>query len=196
MPAERIARLWEHMTALYGCRWAVEYGYATSETGELEPLARVWATALADLPDAGLAAGLRKLLARESPHPPTLPEFLRMCGARLTPMPAPGPYLPPLPSSAYADSPSQRVAKLAAELSSQARTELQPRVAQMLPQDQPNATRSYWLSKISAVMAGKSDEVLPDGWRDAAGMPEPEKRESKPGDIPAIGESMRRFSFG
>lgn len=192
MRTKRLEKLWQHMTALYGCRWSVEYGFATSASGELEPLAAVWANALDDLPNDALARGLRKLLARDSPHPPSLPEFLRLCGARFNAPPSPPSNLPALPAAAYADSPSQRCQRLAEMLAQQARRDLTPRVEQMLPHDRPKATLAYWQSLTAAALqAGKADEVFPPGWRDASGMPKPEPRPKNRNDLAPIGERLQ-----
>lgn len=191
MRTRRIEQLWIHLTAIYGSRWGLEYGSATSPQGGLEPMAEIWAKAIDDLPNDALAVGLRKLLARDNPHPPSLPEFLRLCGARFNNTPAPSPStLPRLPAAAYADSPSLRCQRLANLLQQQAKTDLQPRAEKLLPHDRPKAQSAYWQALMGAVRAGKADDTLPDGWRTAAGMPKPEPRARKPGDIPTVGEQL------
>lgn len=189
----RIQRLWERMNALYGSRWIVEYGEAT-RGGEFAPLAAVWAEALTDLSNADIAAGLQKCLDRESPHPPTLPEFLRLCGR--SPSMSPTAQLAyhaaeTLSPNAYADSPAQRCARLAEALAAQAETELKPRLASLLPSDHKQATSTYWFSKIAAITTGKTGQgVMPDGWRAIAGLPEPSLRERGPNAIPTVVECL------
>lgn len=189
----RIQRLWERMNALYGSRWIVEYGEAT-RGGELAPLAAVWAEALTDLSNTAIAAGLQKCLDRESPHPPTLPEFLRLCGRP----PSTSTLAQPayhaataLSPSAYADPPASRCARLAGALAAQAETELKPRLASLLPSDHKPAMAAYWLSKIAAITTGKTGQgAMPDGWRAIAGLPEPSPRERGPNAIPTVAECL------
>ena len=109
------------MAALYGSRWELEYGPVASPTGDLAPLAAIWAEALADFTGESIATGLRKCLDREADHPPTLPEFLRLCGrATHSAAACHQPMLTATPRQAPAESPSARCAQLAGTLADQA----------------------------------------------------------------------------
>ena len=153
MHTKRIVRLWERMTALYGSRWAFEYGPAVeSLSGGLAPIAAIWADALADADNSAIVAGLRKCLDRDRDNPPTLPEFLRLCGARtgtqIGDTRADQPCLPP-----YADTPRTRMERLAAELAEEA--------SDVGADD----SRAYWMTKIGTTPVGKS---LVKSWKGAA----------------------------
>jgi hypothetical protein len=149
----RMSRLWDRMTAMYGSRWVVEYSDLSTDSTTLAPLAVIWAEALADIGNDAIAAGLRKCLDRDSPHPPSLPEFLRLCGRRKAS--AAGAHQPRLTADFhpdfYADTPSARCAQLAAELAESARIELAPRLAAVLPDDRRRVIAAYWLAKMAAI---------------------------------------------
>lgn len=145
----RMARLWERMAALYGSRWELEYGPVASPTGDLAPLAAIWAEALADFTGESIATGLRKCLDREADHPPTLPEFLRLCGrATHSAAACHQPMLTATPRQAPAESPSARCAQLAGTLAETARQDLEPRIAGMTAEGRRDATRAYWLTLL------------------------------------------------
>lgn len=125
MRTKRMIRLWERMTALYGSRWALEYGPALSDAGSLANLAELWADAMDGLSNEQIAAGIRACVDRESPHPPRLPEFLRLCGYR--PASRHACHQIAAPSTIqYATSPQQRCQQMADELQAQAERELTP----------------------------------------------------------------------
>lgn len=146
----RISRLWERMTALYGARWALDYGPAMDANGGLAPIATLWAEALSDYPNGALATALRKCLDRDQLTPPSLPEFLRLCGR----VPSHGASchqgLPTTPKTPPTDTPAIRCAQLADYLTEVAQQELTPRLRPLLPDDRKNAVRAYWLSQIAA----------------------------------------------
>ena len=153
MRTKRIVRLWERMSALYGSRWAFEYGPGMDASGNLAPLASIWADALEDADNSAIAAGLRKCLDRDRDAPPTLPEFLRLCGARTghgsrDTRPPAMPALPP-----YADTPRQRMERLAEKLAAEARD------------SGAEDSRAYWITKIGATLVGKS---LVKAWKGSA----------------------------
>lgn len=153
MRTKRIVQLWERMTALYGSRWAFEYGPDLDASGKLAPLASIWADALEDADNSAIAAGLRKCLDRDRDAPPTLPEFLRLCGARTgtgsrDTRPPAMPALPP-----YADTPRARMERLAEKLAAEARD------------SGAEDSRTYWMTKIGATLVGKS---LVKAWKGSA----------------------------
>ena len=165
MRTKRIVQLWERMTALYGSRWAFEYGPDLDASGNLAPLASIWADALEDADNSAIAAGLRKCLDRDRDAPPTLPEFLRLCGARTghgsrDTRPPAMPALPP-----YADTPRQRMERLAAELAAQAEIDLAGPLAGADAKQRASIIRSYWMTKIGATLVGKS---LVKAWKGSA----------------------------
>lgn len=192
----RMEQLWTRMRANYGSRWMLEYGEAL-ENGALAPVAEIWAKALDDVSNDRLAAGLRACLSRESDRPPTLPEFLRLCGANASGSSRASEYYssPKAPGDTYRDTPSSRCAKLAERLQNQAEDEFMPSVSHLPAEDRKPLVAAYWTSKIGAVMSGKADSVFPADWRDVAGMPKPIPREKGPGHIPSIGDQMAALEF-
>lgn len=159
---DRIKNLWTRMQALYGSRWALEYGECASQNGELNPISMVWARTLEDIPNERLAHGLKALLARESEHPPSLPEFSRLCGAKAPPAEP----RTPLDPAAYAEIPASRCAALAATLAERAGQELAPRLERTTDHKQRAAiTRAYWMTRIGAIGIGK---MLARTWKKEA----------------------------
>lgn len=145
MRTKRLARLWLQMHAMFGSRWLAEYGDATNASGELNPVAEIWARGLDDCTNEQMAAGIKATLARDSQHPPTLPEFLRLCGARTGRQPADTRPrdLPALP--AYSDTPGNRCAALARQLADEA------------AQVRGDADRRAWfMAKIGATLYGSA----------------------------------------
>ena len=64
----RAARVWERLRETYGDRFSREFGSVPNET---------WAATIARLSDADIAASLRSLAEKGSPHPPSLGEFVK-----------------------------------------------------------------------------------------------------------------------
>lgn len=60
------------MTAIYGHRW-------TSQFGDCNGAMEIWQKGLSDLTAEELGAGLRAMLNRDDPWPPSLPEFRGLC---------------------------------------------------------------------------------------------------------------------
>ena len=60
------------MTAIYGHRW-------TSQYGDCNAAMEIWQKGLSDLTAEELGAGLRAMLNRDDPWPPSLPEFRGLC---------------------------------------------------------------------------------------------------------------------
>lgn len=150
MRTKRISRLWERMTALYGSRWVLEYGNAQRADGELEVVADLWADALDGLNNDQLGAGLRACIDRDSGHPPSLPEFLRLCGYQ------PASRVPYHRAAALTherhEKPDAAICqKKADELRALAEVELEPRLTGLLPDDRSRAVAAYWLTKIAAI---------------------------------------------
>ena len=155
MRTKRIARLWERMSAMYGSRWEIEYGPALQRDGTLAVVAELWAEALDPLPNDRLAAGIKACIDRDNLNPPSMPEFLRLCGYR--PKSArysseefqPSP--PRLTSPDYADSPHNRCERLAKELQTKAEAEFCPSVSHYPLEARKKAVARYWLTKIAAI---------------------------------------------
>ena len=146
----RISRLWERMTALYGARWGLDYGPAMDANGGLAPIATLWAEALSDFPNSALATALRQCLDRDQFTPPSLPEFLRLCGRAPSHGAPCHQGLPTTPKTTPTDTPSIRCAQLADYMTEVAQQELTPRLRPLLPDDRKAAVRAYWLSQITA----------------------------------------------
>lgn len=156
-PRKMISRLWERMTALYGSRWGIEYGPALSADGGLAPVARIWADAMTEVLPDRIAAALRVCTdERTSEHPPTLPEFLRLCRAKAQRGPAAAVPLVKLPAEYYEMTPSSRCAALAADLAATARAALADRLHRAADQRQRDSiSKAYWLSKIGDTSLGR-----------------------------------------
>jgi hypothetical protein len=161
-----IGRLWERMTALYGSRWGIEYGPALSADGGLAPVAHIWADSLADVLPDRIAAALRVCTdERASEHPPTLPEFLRLCRATAK---KPSTAVPAirLDPTVYADSPRARCEALAAQLAENGRRDLDNRLKRAATDRQRESmAKAYWMSQIGALDVGKA---LAKAWQQPA----------------------------
>lgn len=148
-----IERLWLRMTAIYGQSWTQNYGEIKDHNGHLAPLAQCWADTMRDVQPGMIAKGINACMTRENTYPPSLPEFLRLCGVRSGPA---APYHRPVdrarlpaPGATYPTSPSQRCANLAEKLQRMADEELTPRLLGLLPEERKDAMRAYWMSQIS-----------------------------------------------
>lgn len=148
----RLTRLWERMAALYGSRWELEYGPIAAPNGDVAPLAAIWLESIAEVPNDAIATGLRKCMDRDSDRPPTLPEFLRLCGRRAQAA-APCHHLLTVDPNRQlpTETPANRCAQLAEFLAEVAREELTPRLRPLLPDDRKAAVRAYWLSQITSI---------------------------------------------
>lgn len=148
----RMTRLWERMAAMYGARWEMEYGPVGSPDGGMAPLAGIWMEALADVGNDALAAGLRRCMDRDAFTPPSLPEFLRLCGRSPRRNEPSHKLLPPTQQKpAPTETPAIRCAQLAAFLEETARLDLGERIRLLLPDDRRAAVRAYWLSRLVEV---------------------------------------------
>jgi len=65
-----IKKIWVKMTRVYGHKWSSNFGSSDDGT---------WLSALKEIPEAMIVAGLNKCLTRQDPWPPSLPEFRQMC---------------------------------------------------------------------------------------------------------------------
>lgn len=94
MPAgltpRHIDALWERMVRIYGRRWTDNFGEADDGT---------WLVGLFDVKPEDIARGLDRCRTRESPWPPTLPEFRAMCKPVAAPYHRPSPRIPRPPSN-------------------------------------------------------------------------------------------------
>lgn len=160
-----IARLWVRMAALYGSRWEIEYGPAGKD-GALAPIAKVWGDALAEVPPDRVGAALRVCMdERASEHPPTLPEFLRLCRATAKKPSAATPAIHLNPVT-YADSPRARCEALAAQLAEHGRRDLKDRLERAATDRQRESmAKAYWMSQIGALDIGKA---LAKAWQQPA----------------------------
>lgn len=149
LPISELKKLWNSLQGFYGSRWVVEYGELNG------PLATVWARALGKITPEQLSAGMNACLERDSPHPPSLPEFMRLCGYSHEHQ-ATGYHTAPsdwAKKPMYADTPAQRCARLAEKMQAEAMVELEPRLSRALPTDHRQIIASYWLSRIAAIGA-------------------------------------------
>lgn len=147
----RMARLWERMAALYGGRWELEYGPALTDN-TLAPMARIWAEALAELPNDALATGLRACLDGED-RPPTLPRFLSLCGRKPSPRRSdPAHKLIEGPPRTRSTEPtSTRCARLTENFTDMAQRELTPRLLGKPDDDRKAIVRAYWLAILAEI---------------------------------------------
>ncbi|MER2512317.1 MAG: hypothetical protein ABTR20_13420 [Candidatus Competibacter sp.] len=156
---KRMEQLWVRMQAMYGSRWLLEYGHLLSGN-DLAPMAEIWAKTLDDVSNDQIAVGLRTCMARESGHPPSLPEFLRLCGATArNPLPAYAEFVPsnqPV-SEIYRDLPSARCARMAEQLAEESRQVLKGGPDSALPEDiRRQILHGYWMTKLGETLIGKS----------------------------------------
>lgn len=153
MRTRRMERLWDRMQALYGSRWLLEYGQVTTN-GRLATIAEIWATALDGASNGQIAAALRKCLERDKDSPPTLPEFLRLCGARFSHA-APHEVSQIAGREIYTESLANKCARLAEELADAAKADLTAQLERALPDQRPDIIRSYWMAKIGQSLIGQ-----------------------------------------
>lgn len=150
----RLTRLWERMAAMYGTRWEMEYGPIATPQGAIAPLAAIWLESLTEVPSDAIATGLRKCMDRDNDRPPTLPEFLRLCGRRPhAAVPCHQMITPDSYQREPTDTPSSRCAQLAGYLADVAQQDLLPRIRSLLPNARKSAVRAYWLSQIASASA-------------------------------------------
>lgn len=78
-----MAEFWITMISLYGKKWVDQYGdFINPANKKISEIVMVWAEALADVDILRIERALRNCLSRESPFPPTLPEFKAMCARK------------------------------------------------------------------------------------------------------------------
>lgn len=165
---KRMERLWLQMQAMYGSRWLLEYGLLLTGA-DLAPIAEIWAKALDDASNEQIAAGIRKCIERDSEHPPSLPEFLRLCGAGSRNPTGAYAALPPSErplADIYRDMPADRCARQGAEMQAEADEVLRKKLSTDLPESiRRDILRGYWMSKIGESLRGKA---LVKAWEQAA----------------------------
>ncbi len=76
-----MARLWTRMTAIYGHKWSSSFGDAAIIGESLTETAKVWAMGLINVSPQELSEGLNACMRSGESWPPTLPEFIKLCGA-------------------------------------------------------------------------------------------------------------------
>lgn len=151
MRTKRISRLWERMTALYGSRWMLEYGNALRADGTLESVADMWADALEGLSNDKISAGIRACVDRDRQQPPTMPEFLRLCGYQSPSRVAYHQPFLPAQTRPPVDTPVMQCQRITDELRNQAAVELYPQLNGRTQEDRKLAVAAYWLGKIIAI---------------------------------------------
>lgn len=73
-------RFWARMVAIYGGKWARDYGDACeNDDGTLTVTGDTWQRGLAGVSEQQIAAGLQACLTSADPWPPTLPAFRALC---------------------------------------------------------------------------------------------------------------------
>lgn len=73
--------LWGTFTSIYGKKFTEQFGEFCNTSG-MTPTVRAWAQALSGIEPGRLERGLRACLERDSPWPPTLPEFIHLCAKK------------------------------------------------------------------------------------------------------------------
>jgi hypothetical protein len=73
-------RFWARMVAIYGGKWARDYGDACeNDDGTLTVTGDTWRRGLSGVSEQQIAAGLQACLTSADPWPPTLPAFRALC---------------------------------------------------------------------------------------------------------------------
>jgi len=157
----RLVPLWEHMTGIYGHKWASSYGEAVSPT---------WVRGCMDLTNDELAAGLRGCLKRseatrrigDDDWPPTLGEF------RLLARPTPYPYRNDVPALPAPQRTPEQLAVIEADI---ARLRLQLKDDQKQQEEERRMRlRDLWRSSRVSLRTmlterepGSDDEPIQEG---------------------------------
>jgi hypothetical protein len=76
---EVMAALWKTLGDMYGTKWREAFGSFFTQTGEISRTVVTWSEALYEVTPERLRRGLNACLERDSPWPPTLPEFMKLC---------------------------------------------------------------------------------------------------------------------
>lgn len=77
---EVMLSIWEFMINLYGDKWIGQFGEFYDEDGHVKAAPNHWAQALSRVPLKAIDRGMMKCIQeRQSPFPPTLPEFYQLC---------------------------------------------------------------------------------------------------------------------
>lgn len=79
---EVIAALWSALSSIYGKKFTDQFGEFCDENGVVTSTVRIWSQALSGIAPLRLERGLRTCLERDSPWPPTLPEFIHLCAKK------------------------------------------------------------------------------------------------------------------
>lgn len=73
-------RIWEFMINQYGRKWPEQFGEFYDPDGNITATVHHWAQALSRIPLNRIERAMTKCFQeRESPFPPTLPEFYKLC---------------------------------------------------------------------------------------------------------------------
>lgn len=116
LPESWIARIFDHMSALYGSKFADLWRGTDPES-----MRRVWATKLSGFSDQPNAIKQALDALDAKPFPPTLPEFLTMCreaGQRGLDAPKALPHYPTPDEIARAEEAAQKVRETVAKMPS------------------------------------------------------------------------------
>lgn len=79
---EVIAALWAALTSMYGKKFTDQFGEFCNANGVTTNTVRIWSQSLSGIEPLRLERGLRACLERDSPWPPTLPEFVHLCAKK------------------------------------------------------------------------------------------------------------------
>jgi hypothetical protein len=79
---EVIAALWAALTSMYGKKFTDQFGEFCDANGVTTNTVRIWSQSLSGIEPLRLERGLRACLERDSPWPPTLPEFIHLCAKK------------------------------------------------------------------------------------------------------------------
>ena len=116
LPESWIARIFDHMSALYGSKFADLW-----RGTDPEAMRRVWATKLSGFSDQPNAIKQALDALDAKPFPPTLPEFLTMCreaGQRGLDAPKALPHYPTADEIARAEEAARKVRETVAKMPS------------------------------------------------------------------------------
>ena len=76
---EIMAALWQTLGDFYGTKWGEAFGSFFDAKGQISHTVVTWSEALYEVTPERLRRGLNACLERDSPWPPTLPEFMKLC---------------------------------------------------------------------------------------------------------------------
>jgi hypothetical protein len=79
-----VAHIWKRMISIYGHKWASHLGStASNDDGTLTDAAKTWRAGMAGITIDQLRHGFEALILKNHDWPPSLPEFRKLCQAKL-----------------------------------------------------------------------------------------------------------------